>query len=123
MTTETSLEHGPETLLIHGMAFRKKGSRRNVGFGYSSSQEYEYGGVVITRAFDHDQKAITWRARYIRGDSASVLDRSSPEDALRSMMADAERQLRESERNARRADELLAASRMQVANLASLLES
>ena len=123
MTTETPLEHGPETLLVHGMTFRKKGSSRNVGFGFSSSQEYEHEGVVITRAFDPDQKAITWRARYIRGDSASVLDHSSPEDAFRSMMSDAERQLKESERNHRRAEEMLAASRMQVANLQALLES
>lgn len=119
MTTETP----PETLLVHGMTFQKKGSSRNVGFGFSSSQEYEHEGVVITRAFDPDQKAITWRARYIRGDSASVLDRSSPEDAFRSMLTDAERQLRESERNHRRAQEMLAASQMQVDNLSSLLES
>lgn len=130
MTPETQIpvEQAPETLQVLGMTFRKKGAPQfDMG---RASQEYEHGGVTITRTYLRFRSSLAWRALYTRGTNgvlpslpASAPDvTSSPEEAFRSMMAAADRAFVDIQENHSRVATMLAASRMQVANLKALLE-
>jgi len=122
MRTETPVEQAPETVVALGLIFQKTG--QHTAEHGRSSREYEYEGIVLTRTFNCFQQVLVWKARYTRGPNRpeSALNITSAEEALRSLLNDAGRQLSDTERHYHRAKELLDATEVQFSRLQTLIE-
>lgn len=122
MRIETPVEQAPETVIALGLIFQK--TNRHTAEYWRSSREYEYEGIVLTRTFNRFQLVLAWRARYTRGPSSpeSILAASSPEEALRSLLNDAGRQLSNTEMHYDRAKEAFDVMEAQFSHLQKLIE-